>query len=111
MPDPQPSDIALSNIGLPMRIFNALIANDIVTVAELRDLDYRILMSFRHVGSTSVHDVHRALGRTGDAMQFNRVNQVSKQEFILRQFTRHSSKAADLALAALAALTGNNDAK
>jgi len=57
-----PDDTPISDVGLPARIRNALVAAGLETVGEVRETDDETLLSFHELGKSSVAHIRETLG-------------------------------------------------
>jgi DNA-directed RNA polymerase alpha subunit len=62
-PTPElPDDVPISQVELPARIRNVLVAAGLKTVGEVRETSDEILLSFQDLGMTSVAHLRETLG-------------------------------------------------
>jgi DNA-directed RNA polymerase alpha subunit len=62
-PTPElPDDTPISEVELPPRIRNVLVAAGLQTVGEVRETSDEILLSFQDLGKTSVANLREILG-------------------------------------------------
>jgi DNA-directed RNA polymerase alpha subunit len=62
-PTPElPDDVPISQVELPARIRNVLVAAGLKTVGEVRETSDEILLSFQDIGKTSVAHLREILG-------------------------------------------------
>jgi DNA-directed RNA polymerase alpha subunit len=62
-PTPElPDDTPISDVELPTRISNVLMAAGLKTVGEVRETSDEILLSLQDLGKTSVADLRETLG-------------------------------------------------
>jgi DNA-directed RNA polymerase alpha subunit len=57
-----PDDTPVSDVELPARIRNALVAAGLETVGEVRETADETLLSFQHLGKSSVAHIRETLG-------------------------------------------------